>query len=136
MIDARELRIGNIVEPITMSPIMVTGITQQKTLDGIFTLIFVDYGESFLQEHLNPVELSEQWLIKFGFEQTNDVNKSLSKEASNHVMLLSSIGKKYVVEIRNVMMSGSIMLQFSVTCVHQLQNLHFALTGKELTIQP
>ena len=127
MIDARELRIGNIVN--------ANGV--QIAVD----FINVDFGfpEKYLindwyEEDLEPIPLTEQWLIKLGFEHTNDVNKSLSKVASNHVMLLSSIGKKYVVEIRNVMMSGSIMLQFSVTCVHQLQNLYWILSGKELEI--
>lgn len=135
MIDAKELRIGNTVNyrlpygemiPVTIGGIQPFSLIQYVGIESYYR----DINDYF------PIELSDEWLIKFGFEQTNDVNKSLSKEASNHVMLLSSIGKKYVVELRNVMMSGSIMLQFTVTCVHQLQNLHFALSGKELTIQP
>lgn len=126
MIAARELRIGNIVEPITMSPIMVTGITQQKTLDGIFTLIFVDYGESFLQEHLNPIPLTEEWLIKFGFECFQEGWYGINPYALQF-------------EFTWNIYDGIIRWKGSaVKCnyVHQLQNLYFALTGTELTIQP
>jgi len=131
MIDARELRIGNIVEPITMSPIMVTGITQQKTLDGIFTLIFVDYGESFLQEHLNPVPLTEEWMLRFsmiekdGFADGIGSYNFWDNEEFGYCLVNLAEGLYGVQDCQC----------HPFRYVHQFQNVHFLITGKELTIQ-
>lgn len=126
MIDARELRIGNIVEPITMSPIMVTGITQQKTLDGIFTLIFVDYGESFLQEHLNPIPLTEEWLIKLGFEKDVDFEQQIEADYTREILMVNVRNGVYY-----IMFNG---LKIEIRYVHSLQNMYFCLLNKELCV--
>ena len=137
MIDARELRIGNIVEPITMSPIMVTGITQQKTVDVIFTLIFVDYGESFLQEHLNPVELLEEGRIKFGFvceKCDHNFNRQWDMPRDYDIDDVGiSVGVNGDIEM--YMNSGEGWIPVKIKWVHQLQNIYFFVMGKELTIQ-
>ncbi len=76
---------------------------------------------------LTHIPLTEEWLIKFGFEKTNvDIffkhigEKALSiyLESNNLTTLLSFDFQETPLR--------------RVKYVHQLQNLYFALTGEEL----
>ena len=73
-----------------------------------------------------PIPLTEQWLLKFGFEKdfANDGfkfnNLILDSEERLHIIDRSRYG---------------IIISRCVKHVHQLQNLYFALTGKELEIK-
>ena len=80
----------------------------------------------------NPIPLDEEWLKKFGFEYDDDHSDNYHDTNINKELFLSInldthnalIGSDYdwtnaVARIENV---------------HQLQNLYFALTHKELTI--
>ena len=78
-----------------------------------------------LTDHLNhtnfiPVELTEQWLIDFGFQigyteklYWNGLFKIITKDDKYYII----VGNKKI----------------HLLNVHHLQNLHFALTGIELT---
>jgi len=105
---------------------MVTGITQQKTLDGIFTLIFVDYGESFLQEHLNPIPLTEEWLIKLGFEKDVDFEQQIEADYTREILMVNVRNGVYY-----IMFNG---LKIEIRYVHSLQNMYFCLLNKELCV--
>ena len=70
----------------------------------------------FLMDDLIPIPLTEEWLVKFGFE-----NKTKS-------FVLNNISIKQ--QTKGYFFYLSIMIQY----VHQLQNLYFALTGEELKI--
>jgi hypothetical protein len=66
---------------------------------------------------MKPTPLTEGWLLKFGWtEEDLERGKILLVESGGFI-------------IRNL--SSSIVLKH----VHQLQNLHFALTGEELTLK-
>ena len=77
-----------------------------------------------------PIPLTEDWLIKFGFEKTDMDFYNIT------------LPDKYKVYLSCTMILGRFEVcqssyGFCVDCkyVHQLQNLYFALTGKELTIK-
>ena len=121
MIEARELRIGNFLLFEDNSVIEVRGIhpSGKNIHDG------KKWIEVF---RLNPISLTEDWLLKFGFEYEQDgfdgVNKSfitLLRVGGNHSI--------YQLSIKEIA-----ILTF-IESVHQLQNLYFALTGTELTIK-
>ena len=106
---ATDLRIGNIVN-----------------LDGYYNTI---KGGICLMpsevERYKPIELTEEILLKCGFEK--------HFELDNVLCLLG-----FSIEDR----SGKFNLFYNGACVvpsikylHQLQNLYFALTGEELNIQ-
>src|SRR5574343_622860 len=72
-----------------------------------------------------PIVLTDEWLIRFGFEKKG---KRYSKDwfylwddNSNIVFALAEMEEK----------TGTYLV---VKYVHQLQNLYFALTGEELTL--
>jgi hypothetical protein len=90
------------------------------------------YNDPPIDEMFEPIPLTEEWLLKFGFEK---------------------ILKYYALGIHQELFSGLMKFRFDrllqkwifsigtykditrVKYVHQLQNLYFALTGNELTIE-
>lgn len=76
----------------------------------------------------SPIPLTEEWLIKFGFEKVKNVNENTYPDfRKRSVELLKNVNGFYVLH-RN---EGFTDIHY----VHQLQNLYFALTGEELTIK-
>ncbi len=75
-------------------------------------------------EDIEPIPLTEEWLLKFGFEKTwygvEDALIELQKTEKGYILSINcneyTEGKEFYY-------------------VHQLQNLYFALTGEELTIK-
>lgn len=108
---ATELRIGNLIfDNISEEPIIVDWVT-----------IKVCYLEDDVYE---PILLTEEWLIKFGFE-TDGITFWKSKADIGHfkdcfAYIPCGLASQRRTEIKYV---------------HQLQNLYFALTGEELTIK-
>lgn len=123
---ANELRIGNLVSAIHPryheKEIVVESISGTDSIN-------VDF-RSYSLDEIEPIPLTEDWLLKFGFNKDapyylkhplivgllaneKDVNYCESED-SEDVLQLSKVELKYV---------------------HQLQNLYFALAGKELSIE-
>lgn len=80
-------------------------------------------------ESVKPVPLTEEWLIKFGFKVEERKSYSLGHEMGYKVyrfgdLVYNSIQAKWWY-IRHVLVKQP-------EYVHELQNLYFALTGKEL----
>lgn len=137
MINANELRLGNLVilqnkeyRPNESGFIhKVTGITEKfgKHADelGNFVVelerqennIFEDrYGQYV--SYLEPIPLTEDWLIKFGFKDSQKTEGHLLFNwYSDHIGIKGMLG---------------MVKPYKCRYVHQLQNLYFALTGEEL----
>jgi len=111
MIDATELRIGNLILFEDGSIIEVRGIhpSGKNIHDG------KKWIEVF---RLNPIPLTEEWLLKFGF-------KPFCNDWSKKALIIHTRKRGFVIK-RSIPIIKS---------VHQLQNLYFALTGTELTIK-
>lgn len=107
----------------------------QKETGEIFTVLRLDNTDDVLVEeqrglltlgyNLFGIPLTEEWLLKFGFEKINHriegiIYKKSWLRFNEYARLIDWRG-------------GSIE---SKVCfyVHQLQNLYFALTGEELTL--
>jgi hypothetical protein len=128
MIDAKELRIGNYVYDDTTKLVdTVWGIKPDRR-----NHVMVNDTEI---ESIKPIPLTEQWLIDFGFTTCDD-SWFYSLELGDN---LDSF--KICALYTNEVLNGSFALLNCRACsvrfnhVHQLQNLYFALTGKELTKQ-
>ena len=113
-----ELRIGNIIDRGDYH-CKVTGITE----DGIMTEPINYEGERFVEQITKPILLTEEWLVKFGFEydvleefyfEMNGIRGQFYEEENSFEIDHYELANCYY--------------------VHQLQNLYFALTGKELKI--
>lgn len=90
---------------------------------------------SLFYENIQPIELTEEILLKCGFEKFNDNCFMINYNMQGQLFIFSNKTQVGVVNNINVpfyyMFNGLIhTLQY----LHQLQNLYFALTNQELTI--
>ena len=74
----------------------------------------------FEDEDIKPIPLTEEWLVKFGFE------KNESRWIFKEIEITSWFTFRFSKEPLKVQ---------EIDYVHQLQNLYFALTNEELTIE-
>ena len=119
---ANELRIGNIVQ-----------------LDGEIGYVKSIYSKYFqvddarccsmgysVKEKFEPVPLTEEWLIKFGFEKSKQPNGTIFYGNLSFGMRVT--GHPYDDGFLLFGHESNVDIKY----VHQLQNLYFALRGKEL----
>jgi len=84
-------------------------------------------GECTLfMENIEPIQLTEEWLFKFGFFKHNNAYV-LNKPKINSLMFNFSIWQD--------MTYNSSEFPIELESVHQLQNLYFAITGTELAYE-
>ena len=88
-------------------------------------------GRDLSLDYINPIPLTEEWLLKFGFNRHHD-------DYSNDVIFIKNVHNNTEFEwgvYPNELGSGiQIQNRKLLKYVHQLQNLYFALTGEELTL--
>ena len=75
---------------------------------------------------IQPIPLTEEWLLKFGFEPKGTEPIMFTNGRYNYFP-----SSKYFGNTRN---NGG-LIHSNVRHVHQLQNRYFALTGEELKIE-
>lgn len=117
-----DLRIGNFIKVISSTKKFDSYITQAKGYD----IVRIE-EKSFTYWNYEPIILTEEWLLKFGYGKKHDIyykNNSLLRFIGNEVFY--SRGEIDDAEFQEYITS--------VKYVHELQNLHFALTGNELTV--
>jgi hypothetical protein len=132
---ANELRIGNFVSlPFENDKIhTIRGVDIQCLQEGMDS------------QSVKPIIITGEWLLKFGFyldknqwyniKYFTDCNESTEEMcitinlASNRCAIFDAIEETDMVNI----LSYPIFTAKRIDYVHQLQNLYFALTGKELT---
>jgi hypothetical protein len=112
---ANELRIGNYVD--------FKG-NLQKDEDQIikacdFTAI--DFDSSLIE----PIPLTEEWLIKFGLKKEKDRGCGFNYTNNSKRFKLIYFDGAYGLKNSRY---------YNIKHVHQLQNLYFALTGEELNL--
>lgn len=127
------LRIGNLLEHDGI-------IREVSSLHSDNTLRFKDENSSIgcfkaTMNTINPIEITEEILLKCGFEKFNDNCFMINYNMQCQLFIFSNKTQVGVVNNINVpfyyMFNGLIhTLQY----LHQLQNLYFALTNQELTI--
>lgn len=146
---ANELRIGNWVK-----------VKKTTSVDeNIFVLNEFRLGTILISanqvEHIEPIPLTEEWLLKFGFEiydNEQDYRVIFRKEHENSIYVFYISPKLD----KNLPMCGAFGIYndefeceitghkeeestqyfaWKIAYVHQLQNLYFALTGEELKIK-
>ena len=113
---ANELRIGNYVKSndVNMAPYFIV------------TASFLKQNENEMSWFIDPIQLTEEWLLKLGFKY------------SEFEDLYQKGG--YDVDIKDNVYCHFYMNEYGdwykdIDHVHSLQNLYFALTGEELTIK-
>lgn len=116
MIHQKELRVGNFI-----------CLSRDKSVIKVIPQIISDVGDIIISGFYKPIPITEEWLEKLGFK--------------NH-------GHYYTLDFRagtiaydgrlNLTLGfppGGVSVIPEIKYVHQLQNLYFALAGKELHLK-
>lgn len=116
---SNELRIGNCVFEDERLVILHDGFG-------------IDHAHNF-----DPIELTEEWLLNFGFD---NVRKNLLICHNEYHNNRINEGVYYVEPVGDAFNNWYLyhkvkMITSNIRYVHQLQNLYFALTGEELTLK-
>jgi len=139
---ASELRIGNLVKYMD-EYLPVFAIDSEKELKeydliGVVTLPTFWNGRRMSCQgrwinQVDPIELTEELLLKFGFEVENSFAYSTGEEVAYNVFSKSFFTYN---SIQDNWWLNNWVMKIQPKYVHELQNLYFALTGEELTIKP
>ncbi|OPC76164.1 hypothetical protein BAZ12_19335 [Elizabethkingia miricola] len=132
-----ELRIGNLLE-YNGRVCIVTSIDSTSYFKlspkGIFSCEFVEEPKHYLSrsdiENYEPILLTEEWLLKFGFIEYN----KHEFWCSNKELYFAIINYSTPDEIRFRIVFDEKLISTKIKYVHQLQNLFFVLTAEELTL--
>ena len=112
---ANELRIGNYYYGDVLFPSEYNVITAND---------LVELDSDPLDDYYQPLPLTEEWLLKFGFKKSDNYgNDEYRLDGYSYFR-----GSFYISDCDEC--GESVEINF----VHELQNLYFALTKKELTI--
>lgn len=114
-----DLRIGNLVQHVAGFYIVLT------ISNSIITLQCINKPITMIAhpDHLNPIPLTKEWLLKAGFKRTkNDCGYRLG------FIQFTDYGNIKVIY-------GTMIVKKSfINSVHQLQNFYYSMTGEELEI--
>lgn len=134
---ASELRLGNLVW------FQITGETVKINGNDI-----ADLANSMDSEIFQPIPITEEWLVKFGFENIDTYYNEkqpykypillvYNKEPNMYELTITRTPSMYADKgVETFIFSPddkgkNVFIRY----VHQLQNLYFALTGNELTLK-
>jgi len=85
--------------------------------------------------NFEPIQLTEEWLIKLGFECKDNVNGGYIKPINYpHQKEFLYCSKRGVVALWNEPENKEFIIMNNCDNVHKLQNLYYALTGSELSL--
>ena len=122
--NANELRIGSLVfSKETKEVEIITGVS-----DIHISFSSITSGYPTIEE-IEPILLTEKWLLKFGFKKTTDGFLKIKTRKRGVCLEINLKTKRFI--LFNSFFTELLFLEH----VHQLQNLYFALTGQELTIK-
>jgi len=126
MIQAKEYKIGNWI---------VDWETEEKYFQIEEIRKYVGYevwayyrNSSIKSKKPEPIELSEEILLKCGFQAKNDYENFIF----NEIEISSSVRVVSTNERKSFWLVGK--YEIRIQYLHQLQNLYFALTNEELTV--
>lgn len=124
---AQELRIGNLVKQGE-----IVDLNREHDGESIIRIVNEDMCPFYISiNKLKPIPLTKEWLLKFRFKKsvedfyyikTGRKNMTLEICLSEQRTILFNKRLNEYIELKNI------------EYVHQLQNLYFALTGKEIGI--
>lgn len=127
--EANELRLSNIVDYNGVNFKIYSVRSPEPNADDYYNdkSIITIWNNGLADvciDDLNPIPLTEEWLIKFGFEKTKGYVFKIDK--------FSLFDHNYDQGNLFLKLNSQNVPLINIKYVHQLQNLYFALTGKEL----
>jgi hypothetical protein len=124
---ASDLRIGNWIIDYEAEP-NKTIYWQVETIEYLNTTLGVRFRNKSswtCEEFIEPIPLTEEWLLKFGGRKTIVEDYP--------IYFVNPFDIEFYKNESVVLISGN--TEVKIKYVHQLQNLYFALTGEELTFK-
>lgn len=121
--DARELRIGNILFNGNVCEITEDDVS---VFDG-----YQKWKQSRMREGFEPIPITEQWLINFGFEITYSSKFRLKFDHNSKHEFGFDFSHTPNKSMEGFRFYGKYI---KIKYVHQLQNLYFSLTNEELKL--
>jgi hypothetical protein len=123
---AQELRIGNYVNQVIESfeRLKNKKVIQFDEVNWYRIGECIEYIDWF-----EPIPLTEEWLVKFGFIKIDNRLESIYR-----LGILEYATSCKTIDIEVPYNDGIATHTTDIKYVHQLQNLYFALTNEELTI--
>ena len=137
MIKTNELRIGNFVSINNGFEMLVHSIFQNDTVYLDFIPPLVNEGDIWEEDFkdINPIPLTEEWFLKFGFKKNKHENLILNLELDRKLEIIET-KEGFYIELVQLPELSCEDIQFivlrKIEYVHQLQNLYFALTGEDI----
>lgn len=132
--EVRELRICNFVSECTFTenPFWchrVESISFEYVNEKLQWKIGLDNGDIWNIEQLYPISLTEEWLLKFGFE--------INMDNFNWNAGIGDWKDDFELALRYTEDSGWFYrsIKTPIKYVHQLQNLYYSIMGKELKLK-
>ena len=141
MLEVKDLRIGNLFNHFEDGILLIEEI--KKDSDGFegYYAVFRNGSTKSHVSYLIPIELTEEWLLRFGFEVDDDLGDQIYYQIPNQKNGYGicfdhddiAFYKFYGNGGENVhtLIHDEEHLQY----VHQLQNIYYALTQTELTLK-
>lgn len=90
--------------------------------------------EKYSADYFHPIPLNEEWLKKLGYHQ-RDNGVMYHPETFNYELFRKIDSGYYRAGRYSSVERCMFVISERTFNIHQLQNLHYALTGKELTIE-
>lgn len=123
MIDPRDLRIGNYIQTDYEGTLVVQEVHSDSVLAG---KTINSLSGKFYEEGINPIPLTEEWLLKLGFREVGNTR----------IFFLPFQGRYHNFNLDEMRYyNGEVSIQINTRYVHTLQNLFHALSGEELVYQ-
>lgn len=138
---ASELRLMNLLNYLEET-VYVLGVRQNNeymlpshNLELGYFVDSVGFERNENDPDIHPIPLTEEWLLKFGFEVYSDYSFRNFRLPENNFFVSMWMEEKPVAGFEE---TGAVYWSDNyraIKYVHSLQNLYFALTGKELEIK-
>lgn len=128
-----ELRIGNCIQ--------YNGVI--CIVEGIKKGVLYSQGDTYCLKRFQPILLTKEWLIKLGFKKYEWTDAYFVKLGNKHLMIQFFKDDTFTFFTKISKDSGGQKMKgrdyflhdLKVKYVHQLQNIYFALKGKELILK-
>lgn len=137
--EAKHLRIGNYIQDVNHPEreCIVFRLTSgcDYSIAYSYNKAFEDSYAHQRMDALQPIPLTEDWLLRFGFDKETRVGEN--KYYKDRYLIENGISQFFDngYSFRITTDNQNSTHAASVKYVHQLQNLYFALTGTELELK-
>lgn len=141
---ANELRIGNLVSDICGKTLTIDrfygkkiecDIKNMPNKDPLTNIPIYYHPLTEEIEFCKPIPITEEWLLKFGFEREYELRKTVYHMNNYSIILWVYKNGRIDLRIGGIDFKDKDVRFKKYQYVHQLQNLYYALTQTELEIE-